>query len=200
MSTLARVPTKSAIPLTSRNRSDHEKRFFPRHDRFGQRIIRQLMGKIFSAGKEAQERSPLLGNMVADRASQHRIARFECVEHSSLRDGTCDFERDFLAHMGKIAEMVGQHNSNHVFWNCVSNFRLRAFMAGVPVRQVRSSKSMISATSASALRPTTLPEDRARSRSSYLQRRGKRRPGHRMCRSKSRTYPGGRPPWRRAAR
>ena len=50
------------------------------------------MGEIFLAGKEPQERSALLGVVLADRSAQHGIARLERVEDRALRDRTLDLE------------------------------------------------------------------------------------------------------------
>ena len=67
--------------LAASDGADDNKGLHSRRDRVGQRRIRRLMRQILLAGEEAQERAPLLRNMIADGAAQHRVAGLERVEH-----------------------------------------------------------------------------------------------------------------------
>src|SRR5947209_11628322 len=58
-------------PLAAGNGPDDDKRLLPRRDRVGQWGVRRLMGQVLLAGEEAQERTALLRNVVADGAAQH---------------------------------------------------------------------------------------------------------------------------------
>jgi len=51
------------------------------------------MGEILLAGEETQERAPLLGDVVADRAAQHRVPGLQCVKNRALCDWTFDGKR-----------------------------------------------------------------------------------------------------------
>jgi hypothetical protein len=46
----------------------------------GQRGIRRVVRQVFVAGKEAQEGSALLRDLIADGPSEHRVASFQRVE------------------------------------------------------------------------------------------------------------------------
>src|SRR6266851_91153 len=87
-----------ASPLAARNRPDDDKRLFPGRDRVGQWRVRRLMGQIFLAGEEPQERPALLRDLVADRPAQHRIVRFERVDNRTLRDRALDIDLDFAGY------------------------------------------------------------------------------------------------------
>ena len=75
-----------AMAPTTRNGSA------PARDRVGQRGIRRLMGQVLLAGEEPQERPAPLGDVVADRPAQHRIAGLERVEDRALRGRALDAE------------------------------------------------------------------------------------------------------------
>jgi len=63
------------------------------------------MGQILLAGKEPQERSALLRDVLADRPAQHRIAGLECVENRALRGRTLDLDLHFAANARKRSQM-----------------------------------------------------------------------------------------------
>jgi hypothetical protein len=50
------------------------------------------MRQIFLASKESDKRSPLLGDVVADRPAEHWILSLECVENRTLCDRSIDFK------------------------------------------------------------------------------------------------------------
>jgi hypothetical protein len=64
------------------------------------------VGEIFLAGKEAQEGTPLLRDLIADRAPQHGIARFQRVKHRALRDRPLDLELHLTADMRQRAKVL----------------------------------------------------------------------------------------------
>ena len=51
-----------------------------RYDRIGQRGIRRLVREILLAGEEADKGPPLLRDLIADRAAQHRVLGLDGVE------------------------------------------------------------------------------------------------------------------------
>ena len=92
---------------------DDDERLLPRCDSIRQRGVGRLVGQIFLAGEEAQERAALLGVVVADGAAQHGIARLKCVQHRTLRDRTIDFERHLAADVGEVSEVEGEDYADH---------------------------------------------------------------------------------------
>ena len=72
------------------------------------------MRKIFFAGEETQERSPLQSAVVADRAAQHGIASFKRVKDGPLRDRIFDLKFDFTSNVGEGAKMLRKFDSNHM--------------------------------------------------------------------------------------
>jgi hypothetical protein len=71
------------------------------------------MREIFLAGEKAQESTPLLRDLIANRASQHGITRLQRIEHRALRDRTLDLELHFTADVRQGAKMLRKFDSNH---------------------------------------------------------------------------------------
>lgn len=71
------------------------------------------MGEIFLAGEEAQKSTPLLRDLIADRAPQHGIARLQCIEHRALRDRSLDLELHLTADVRQRAKVLWKFDSNH---------------------------------------------------------------------------------------
>ena len=69
--TLAALDQPPAIAPTIRYGS------LPDIDRIGQRGIRRLVREILLAGEEANQGPPLLRDLIADRAAQHRVLGLE---------------------------------------------------------------------------------------------------------------------------
>src|SRR5947207_15240246 len=69
------------VGLTSSDGAEDEQRLLSRDDRFGQRSVRRSVGAILFARKEAQERSPLLGDVVADGSCQHGKSGLQRIKH-----------------------------------------------------------------------------------------------------------------------
>jgi hypothetical protein len=61
-----------------------------------QRRVGRFVRKILLTSEEAQERTTLLRRMIADGAAEHRVARFEGIEHGTLRDRPVEFEHDLV--------------------------------------------------------------------------------------------------------
>jgi hypothetical protein len=81
--------------LTAGDRPYDKKRLDRTRHSVGQRSIRRIVGEILSAGEEPYEWPPLLGDMVADRASQHRISCFERVQNCAQRGLALDLKVHF---------------------------------------------------------------------------------------------------------
>ncbi len=77
------------------------------------------MRQIFLASEEAQKRPALLRRLIANRAAQHGIAGFECIEHRAQCDRWLDFDRGLAAKLGQASQMKRQDNAdgvqNHFF-------------------------------------------------------------------------------------
>ena len=66
--------------LAASHRPYNPKRLSPCHDRIGQGDINRLMRQILSAGKEPDERPPLLRDVIANRPPEHGIRRLQRVQ------------------------------------------------------------------------------------------------------------------------
>ena len=71
------------------------------------------MGKIFFAGKEAQEGPSLVRDVVANGSSEHRVLGFEFIKDRALRDRTLDLECEFAADARQVSEMEWEYDSDH---------------------------------------------------------------------------------------
>jgi hypothetical protein len=71
------------------------------------------MRQILLAGEEAQERSPLLRDLVADRPAQHGIAGLKRVEDRPQRDRAVELEFYFAADVRQRSEMLRDYDSDH---------------------------------------------------------------------------------------
>ena len=71
------------------------------------------MRQVFLAGKEAQEGTTLLRDMVPNRPQQHRISRFQRIQHGSLRDWLQNLQTYFAADVRQRAQVRRQHNPDH---------------------------------------------------------------------------------------
>jgi hypothetical protein len=88
--------------------------------------------QILLAGEKAQERPPLLRDLIADSSAQHGIAGLECVEDRTLRDWTLDLEFDLAADVRQRPKVLRKFDSNHdsfhrSFLN-VEDFPVSAFL------------------------------------------------------------------------
>ena len=104
--------------LKARNSSacdcaDYEEWLGSRDDCVGEWGVGLLVREIFAAGEEAQERATGLGDVVADRATQHRVATFERVDDGALRDGRLKVELDFAIDAREAAQVRREKDANH---------------------------------------------------------------------------------------
>lgn len=106
------------MALTPGDGPDNDEGLFPRCNRLRQRSVRRLMGQILLAGKEAQERSPLMCDLIADGAAQHGIAGFKRVKNGTLRDRAFDVKLYLAANLRQGSEMVRDYHADHI---CVIN-------------------------------------------------------------------------------
>ena len=101
------------ILLAAGHRPHDQKRFCARCHRVGQRGVRRLMGPILPTSEEPDKRAPLLGNVVADRPTQHRIVRFQGVQDRSLGNRSLNLKLDLAVDPRQPAQMRRQHNPDH---------------------------------------------------------------------------------------
>ena len=64
----------------------------PRRDGFGQRRVGRIVREVAFAGEEADVRPAFVRDVIANRSAQHRVARFDRVEHARSRDVAVEFE------------------------------------------------------------------------------------------------------------
>src|SRR5438132_240970 len=99
--------------LPAGDRANNQKRLRAGHDRIGQQGIRGLKRQILLAGEVSHVGPALQGDMVADRALQHRILRLECVENRALRDLAFDLDFHLARGLRERSQMRGQHHADH---------------------------------------------------------------------------------------
>ena len=71
------------------------------------------MGQVLFAGEEPQKCPPLLRIVIANRPTQHGIARLKCVQYRALRDRILNFERHLSLDMRQSAKMIRKAYTNH---------------------------------------------------------------------------------------
>src|SRR5438105_2828699 len=98
--------------LTSGDGAEDEQRLLSRDDRFRQRSVRRFVGEILFACKEAQERSPLLGDVVADGSCQHGKSGLQRIKHRANGDLTGNFDRHFAACSRQRPQMRRKDDAN----------------------------------------------------------------------------------------
>lgn len=79
----------------------------------GQRSVRRFMRQVLLTGVEPQERSALMGSVIANGSPQCGIARLESVDHCTLRDSPFDVEYDLTVDAGERPQVVRKHDANH---------------------------------------------------------------------------------------
>ncbi len=104
----------SAFALPAGNSPNDDEGLGPRRDDLWQRGIGRFVGQILLTGEEAQERTALLRDLVADRTAQHRIAGLEGVQDRALRDWALDVNLQLAPDLRQGAEMLGKDNSDHL--------------------------------------------------------------------------------------
>src|SRR5579884_431031 len=71
------------------------------------------MREVFRAREEPQESAALLGCVIADGATQHRVARFKRIEYRALRYRSFNIERNLSINICQRTQVWGNLNSNH---------------------------------------------------------------------------------------
>jgi hypothetical protein len=102
-------------------------------DSVGKRRVQWLKRDVLLACEEAQERPALARDVVADRSAEHRVRRFQRIEHGGNRRRRGHVQRNFVSgDAGQRAEMGGEFDADdgHVCVPAVTNkvtaFRMRA--------------------------------------------------------------------------
>jgi hypothetical protein len=100
-------------PLAPGNGTYDKEGFGTVRDHLGQQCVWRIVGNVFAASEEADERSPSLGTMVANRPSQHWIFRLEGIQDRALRRLAVQVELYLSIQTRKCAQMRRQHDSYH---------------------------------------------------------------------------------------
>lgn len=100
-------------PLATGDSADDEERFRAGGDRSGERRVWRFVRPVLFADEETDEGAALRRNLVADRAAEHRIARFERGKNRRKSGRAIDFERDFAADLGEGTEVIGEDETDH---------------------------------------------------------------------------------------
>jgi hypothetical protein len=75
-----------------------QKRLCAFRDRAWQRSFPRFVRVIFFASEKSDKRPPFSRNLIANRATQHRIARFERSQQRPNRQCTLNIKLDFPIH------------------------------------------------------------------------------------------------------
>ena len=78
--------------LPAGNCPDDQKRFGRCRDSFGQRTVRRFVREVLLAREKSHEWPALLGDVIADRSAQHRVAIFQRIQDRSQRRRPADLE------------------------------------------------------------------------------------------------------------
>ena len=92
-----RFPLECPILATSHS-ADDQKWFLTVGDRVGQRGLRWFQGKILATSIEPNKGTPLQSPAIANRATEHRVTRFERVKNRSQGNSPIDGQLHFLVH------------------------------------------------------------------------------------------------------
>jgi hypothetical protein len=84
----------------SRHGANYEERLNTGNDFVRQWSLRRLVGQIFFACVESDERTASQRDVVANGPAKHRMARFESVEHRPQRSRRLDFKLHLTLHTG----------------------------------------------------------------------------------------------------
>ena len=107
-------------------------RLGPCYDGVGQWSIQRGVGQILLTGEEPHKRPAPLRAVVADGATQHRIAGFEGIEDRALRHGAFDMELHLALNARQCPQMGRQHNADHgSVWTSTDNTGGRSRTRGV---------------------------------------------------------------------
>lgn len=88
---------RASAALASGDGADYKERLCAARDRIRQRRVRRLVREIAFAREKPHERTPALRRVVAHRSSQHRKARFDCIEDGPLRRHAVDLYLELAA-------------------------------------------------------------------------------------------------------
>src|SRR5208282_5366326 len=99
--------------LPASNGADDEERLLPGDDRFRQRRVGRLQGKVFLAGKKTQERPALERHVIPNGSAQHGIAGLERVQHRAHRHRSRYLQRHVTLNVRQRAQMGGQDDEDH---------------------------------------------------------------------------------------
>src|SRR5262249_13857604 len=106
-------PGAASSSLSAGNGPDDPVGLRPRGDRLGERGVRRLMGQVLGTGEEPQHRPALPGDVVADRAAEHRIAGLQRGGDPALRDRAVEGELDLAIDVGQRPQMIRKDHSDH---------------------------------------------------------------------------------------
>ena len=93
--------------------SYQEKGFYSRRDGPGKRSVGRFVRQVFSAGEEPDERTPLLRDVIENRAGERRVPRLQGIENGSLRDWRRDLELHFAGDLRQDTQMRRKHDADH---------------------------------------------------------------------------------------
>ena len=78
-----------------------------------QRRINRLMRQVLLARKEPQKRPPLLRDVIANRAHQHRVTRLDRIHHRPHRHRSGDLHLELVIHARQVAQMIRESPPAH---------------------------------------------------------------------------------------
>lgn len=101
-----------ARSLSPGDGSQHNQWFLSQRDGFRQWRVRRFMREVFLAGKEPEERPSLVCHLIANGATQHRIAGLERVDGRANCGRPLDLDTDFAADTCQRSQVRRQLDSD----------------------------------------------------------------------------------------
>jgi hypothetical protein len=98
---------------TAGDGADDQQRLSSRRYRLRQWSVHRFVRPILLAHKETEKGTPLLRVVVANRASQHGIARLQGIERATQGDRLIDIQGHRTIHLRQGAQMMRQLHSDH---------------------------------------------------------------------------------------
>ncbi len=99
--------------LAPGNCTDNQEGLDALADRVGDGHVGWFKRKVLLARKESHEIASPGGDVIADRASQDGVARFERVQNRTLRHRRSHDEFDFVTHSGEDPQVCREEDANH---------------------------------------------------------------------------------------
>jgi hypothetical protein len=101
------------MSLSSCEGADHQKWFGAFGDACGKSCVRRIVGQIFLAREEPDERASLMRDVIADRTAEYGVLRLKGVEYRPQRRRAAYLHAHLAVDTGERPEVSRQFDANH---------------------------------------------------------------------------------------